>query len=106
MDLWGVVQSTYAQTTFVPGKTPCFNCLLPHLPSINLTCDTVGVIQPAVTMTTSFQIADALKILTHQATDIKLKYGDVWEGYHHAIGFKICKMTHVLPADNHLLILI
>ena len=84
----GVVQSTYAQTTFVPGKTPCFNCLLPHLPSINLTCDTVGVIQPAVTMTTSFQITDALKILTHQDTDIKLKYGDVWEGYHHAIGFK------------------
>lgn len=39
-------------------------------------------------MTTSFQITDALKILTHQDTDIKLKYGDVWEGYHHAIGFK------------------
>lgn len=84
----GVVQSTYAQTTFIPGKTPCFNCLVPQLPSINLTCDTVGVIQPAVTMTTSFQLADALKVLTNQSTDIKLKYGDIWEGYHHAIGFK------------------
>ena len=51
----GVVQSTYVETAFIPGQTPCFNCLMPQLPVINLTCDTVGVIQPALTMTTSFQ---------------------------------------------------
>lgn len=52
----GVVQSTYAEATFIPEQTPCFNCLMPQLPSVNLTCDTVGVIQPAVTMTTSLQL--------------------------------------------------
>ena len=52
----GVVQSTYVEATFIPGQTPCFNCLMPQLPSVNLTCDTVGVIQPAVTMTTSLQL--------------------------------------------------
>ena len=53
-----VSQSTYIEAAFIPGETPCFNCLMPQLPAINLTCDTVGVIQP-VTMTTSFQLRDA-----------------------------------------------
>ena len=37
----GVVQSTYTEAAFIPGKTPCFNCLVPQLPALNLTCDTV-----------------------------------------------------------------
>ncbi|MDU3182670.1 MULTISPECIES: ThiF family adenylyltransferase [Staphylococcus] len=83
----GVVQSTYVEAPFIPGKTPCFNCLIPQLPSMTLTCDTVGVIQPAVTMTTSLQLKDALKILTHQDIAAKLTYGDIWEGQHISIGF-------------------
>lgn len=83
----GVVQSTYAQATFIPGTTPCFNCVMPQLPSINLTCDTVGVIQPAVTMTTSFQLRDALKLLTGNEIPTKLTYGDVWDASHYIIGF-------------------
>ena len=55
----GVVQSTYIEADIYSGETPCFNCLMPQ-PTINLTCDTVGVIQPSVTMTTSFQIARCL----------------------------------------------
>ncbi|MEB6609678.1 ThiF family adenylyltransferase [Staphylococcus borealis] len=83
----GVVQSTYIEAAFIPGQTPCFNCLMPQLPAINLTCDTVGVIQPAVTMTTSFQLRDALKLLTEQSVPSKLTYGDIWEGQHYTFGF-------------------
>ena len=83
----GVVQSTYIEAAFIPGKTPCFNCLVPQLPMINMTCDTVGVIQPAVTMTTSLQSRDALKILTQQNIPTKLTYGDIWEGNHYVFGF-------------------
>ncbi|MBO1202413.1 ThiF family adenylyltransferase [Staphylococcus simiae] len=83
----GVVQSTYIEATFIPGQTPCFNCLVPQLPVLNLTCDTVGVIQPAVTMTTSLQLRDALKILTQQQIDTKITYGDIWDGTHHSFGF-------------------
>ncbi|MBO1205796.1 MULTISPECIES: ThiF family adenylyltransferase [Staphylococcus] len=83
----GVVQSTYVESTFIPDKTPCFNCLMPQLPVINMTCDTVGVIQPAVTMTTSLQLRDALKILIGEATTPKLTYGDIWEGTHFTFGF-------------------
>ena len=73
----GVVQSTYTEAAFIPGKTPCFNCLVPQLPALNLTCDTVGVIQPAVTMATSLQLRDAMKVLTEQPIDTKITYGDI-----------------------------
>ncbi|ARJ50428.1 ThiF family adenylyltransferase [Staphylococcus lutrae] len=82
----GVVQSTYVSAPFIPGKTPCFQCLVPQIPALNLTCDTVGVIQPAVTMTTSFQLRDGLKILTDTTIDAKLTYGDIWEGTHFTFG--------------------
>lgn len=83
----GVVQSTYIEAAFIPGQTPCFNCVMPQLPVINMTCDTVGVIQPAVTMTTSLQLRDALKILTDTPFTPKLTYGDIWEGTHYTFGF-------------------
>ena len=83
----GVVQSTYVEATFIPKQTPCFNCLIPQLPTINMTCDTVGVIQPAVTMTTSLQLRDALKILTGATIATKVTYGDIWEGTHFTFGF-------------------
>lgn len=83
----GVVQSTYIEAAFIPGETPCFNCLMPQLPAINLTCDTVGVIQPAVTMTTSFQLRDTFKLLTEQSVPTKLTYGDIWDGQHFTFGF-------------------
>ena len=60
---------------------------MPQLPVINLTCDTVGVIQPAVTMTTSFQLRDALKILIGKQIPTKLTYGDIWENTHCSFGY-------------------
>jgi len=49
--------------TIIPGKTPCLNCLLKKLPIQGMTCDTVGIISPAVGMVVSHQVAEALKIL-------------------------------------------
>ena len=82
----GVVQSTYVETAFIPGQTPCFNCLMPQLPVINLTCDTAGVIQPA-NMTTSFQLRDALKILIGKQIPNE---ADIWrylENTHFSFGY-------------------
>ncbi|MCS4486019.1 ThiF family adenylyltransferase [Staphylococcus americanisciuri] len=83
----GVVRSTYVEAPFIPGQTPCFQCLIPQIPAMNLTCDTVGVIQPAVTMTTSLQLRDALKVLTDTSVMPKLTYGDLWDGTHQTFGF-------------------
>jgi adenylyltransferase/sulfurtransferase len=46
--------------------TPCFRCLFEEAPPAGTaaTCDTVGVLGPAVSMVASFEAAEALKILT------------------------------------------
>ena len=59
--------SAYWET--LPGgsrATPCFRCIFeqPPPPGENPTCDTVGVLGPAVAIIANFQVAEALKILT------------------------------------------
>jgi adenylyltransferase/sulfurtransferase len=46
--------------------TPCFRCLFEEAPppGMNPTCDTAGVMAPAVGIIASFQVAEALKVLT------------------------------------------
>lgn len=46
--------------------TPCFRCIFEEAPppGENLTCDTVGVIGPVVSIIANFQVAEALKILS------------------------------------------
>ncbi|OMP65988.1 ThiF family adenylyltransferase [Domibacillus epiphyticus] len=48
----------------IPGKTPCLHCLMDTIPQAGATCDTAGIISPAVQMTASAQTAEALKWLT------------------------------------------
>ena len=45
--LFGACVASYGLTfSIIPGKTPCLNCLMTHLPLDGITCDTVGVISP------------------------------------------------------------
>lgn len=55
--------------TIQPGQTACFRCLVPDLPPSEAlqTCDTAGVLGPAVALIASFQAAEALKILSGNA---------------------------------------
>jgi adenylyltransferase/sulfurtransferase len=67
-----------------PGLTPCLRCLLEEEPppGTSPTCDTAGVIAPAVHAVSAFQLAEALKILsgrTEALTGAVLSL-DVWEG--------------------------
>lgn len=73
--------------TVIPGKTPCLNCLLEHVPMGGATCDTVGIISPAVQMATSFQIAEALKILVEDTRHLrnKLVSFDLWKNQHSSV---------------------
>ena len=67
-----------------PGVTPCLRCLLEEEPPAGTspTCDTAGVIAPAVHAVSAFQLAEALKILsgrTESLTGAVLSI-DVWQG--------------------------
>jgi adenylyltransferase/sulfurtransferase len=48
------------------SATPCLRCLFeePPPPGMNPTCDTAGVMAPAVASIASFQVAETLKVLT------------------------------------------
>ncbi|OLN22044.1 thiamine biosynthesis protein MoeB [Domibacillus antri] len=48
----------------IPGETPCLHCLMDAIPQAGATCDTAGIISPAVQMTASAQTAEVLKWLT------------------------------------------
>ncbi|HDR8141546.1 thiamine biosynthesis protein MoeB [Bacillus thuringiensis] len=61
--IYGGCVGSYGVTyTILPGKTPCFRCLMEH-PASGATCDTAGIIQPAVQLVVAHQITEALKIL-------------------------------------------
>ncbi len=51
--------------TIVPGQTACFRCLVPDMPPRDAiqTCDSAGVLGPAIGIIACWQAAEALKIL-------------------------------------------
>ncbi|WP_010283563.1 thiazole biosynthesis adenylyltransferase ThiF [Bacillus timonensis] len=71
----------------LPGETPCLHCLLETVPMGGLTCDTVGIISPAVQMVVAYQVTEALKILVedYDALRNKLVSFDLWKNQHTAI---------------------
>ncbi|CAM4310649.1 ThiF family adenylyltransferase [Jeotgalicoccus halotolerans] len=74
------IEGSYSSAAFVPGETPCFRCLTPVLPATTLTCDTAGIISPAVHMAVSHQVTTALKILTEQFRGpYHMHIGNVWD---------------------------
>ena len=81
--IYGGVIGSYGMTmTIRPGDSPCLQCAFPEPPPAGSapTCDTAGVIAPAVHAIASVEVAEALKLLVG-ATD-KLNDGllaiDLW----------------------------
>jgi adenylyltransferase/sulfurtransferase len=68
----------------VPGRTPCLRCVFEQAPPPELspTCDTAGVIAPAVGVVAGLQAAEALKLLTgnEQAVRPHIIQVDLWSG--------------------------
>ncbi|CAD2070588.1 ThiF family adenylyltransferase [Phocicoccus pinnipedialis] len=83
-----VVEGSYTSATFIPNETPCYRCLTPVLPSKTMTCDTAGVIAPAVHMAVSTQVAQAMKVMTNTSLDPVLIFGNVWDLEQNQINFK------------------
>jgi adenylyltransferase/sulfurtransferase len=67
-----------------PGETGCLRCLIGDVPGPGMseTCDTAGVIGPAVTVVAALQVVLALKILSGRRDLIEpvLTIVDVWDG--------------------------
>jgi molybdopterin/thiamine biosynthesis adenylyltransferase len=81
--VYGGVIAAYGMTmTIRPGSTPCLRCLFPEQPEPGSapTCDTAGVIGPAVHVVASLQATEALKLLVGatDATNDGLLAIDLW----------------------------
>ncbi|MGF9696997.1 ThiF family adenylyltransferase [Paenibacillus sp. MABNR03] len=79
--IYGGCVGSYGITyTFLPGETPCLNCLLGEVPLGGDTCDTSGIIPQAVQMVTANQTAEAMKLLSGNGHALrqKLLSFDVW----------------------------
>src|SRR5690625_2431969 len=60
----GVVSSRGMTAFFVPNETPCMRCIIKEGSDSGQTCDTVGVISPAVDMVSLMQVTETLKYVT------------------------------------------
>src|SRR5699024_12772302 len=79
--LFGSCVGSYGMSyTIIPGETPCLHCMLGKIPICSQTCDTAGIIQPAVSQVVVHQITEALKILTGNQAHLrkKLVSFDLW----------------------------
>lgn len=63
--IYGACVGSYGLSlTVIPGETPCLQCLLETIPIGGMTCDTAGIISPAVQIVVAHQVTEALKLLT------------------------------------------
>lgn len=76
----GVVSSRGMTAFFIPKETPCLRCITAEGAENGQTCDTVGVISPAVDIVSSYQVTETLKYLTGNKDNLRktLKTFDVW----------------------------
>jgi len=83
--IYGAVVASYAATmTIIPGRTACLACVFPKSPSgMHDTCDTVGVIGPAVSWAAAIQATEALKILLGRESELhgSLLAYDLWTNH-------------------------
>ena len=79
----GAVGSTGMCMTIVPGETPCLRCVFEAAPAPGETgtCETAGVLAPAVNIVASYQATEAIKLLSGNTAAInrELISVDVWE---------------------------
>ncbi|GGD55498.1 thiazole biosynthesis adenylyltransferase ThiF [Paenibacillus nasutitermitis] len=97
--IYGACVGSYGITyTILPGETPCLNCLLETIPVGGATCDTAGIISPAVQMVVAYQTAEALKLLTgnRKALRGRLTSFDLWTNIQSSIAIEKLKKESCL----------
>lgn len=83
--VYGGVLGTYGLTAaIVPGETPCLRCMLGPMPPPGAvpTCETAGVLGPAVAIIAALETTEGLKILLERQESLlhSMVMVDVWTG--------------------------
>jgi len=101
--VYGGCIGSHGQTmTIIPGQTACLRCVIEAPPDAGATetCDTAGVLGPAIQVVASLQCVAALKVLTGQAATIapKLTIVDVWDGTYRTVNLASLREQNNCPA--------
>lgn len=79
-----VIGATGLCMVILPGETPCLRCVFEDAPppEMNPTCDTAGVLSPAVNLVAGFQAMEAIKLLAGKREELNraLVQIDAWSG--------------------------
>lgn len=83
--IYGACVGAYAcSMPILPGVTACLACIQDELPAAgdSPTCDSAGIISPAVHLTAAWQGAEALKILSGRTDAVRRTFWscDLWTG--------------------------
>jgi adenylyltransferase/sulfurtransferase len=80
----GVLGSYGLSAAILPGETPCLRCLLGPMPAPGSvpTCETAGVLGPAVAVVAALEVTEGLKVLLDQRQSLlrSLVMVDLWTG--------------------------
>ncbi|HLR66458.1 ThiF family adenylyltransferase [Virgibacillus alimentarius] len=85
----GVVGSRGMSAFFIPNETPCLRCLTKEEAESGQTCDTVGVIAPAVDIVSSMQVTEVFKYITGNKAHLRntLQTYDIWYNQQYEMKF-------------------
>ncbi|MGZ7151566.1 molybdopterin-synthase adenylyltransferase MoeB [Bacillus sp. BC08] len=86
--VYGSCVGSYGMSyTVIPQETPCLHCVLKNVPVTGMTCDTAGIISPAVQIVAAYQVAEAFKILVGDFAAIRKTFFmfDIWNNQNHFI---------------------
>jgi len=88
-----------------PNKSPCLRCIFETMPppGMNPTCDTAGVLGPAVAVVSSWQAMEALKLLTGNLADLSpfLFSFDLWDNRFQQLNVKKAREIADCPCCKH-----
>nr|WP_263324107.1 thiazole biosynthesis adenylyltransferase ThiF [Neobacillus sp. Marseille-Q6967] len=101
--IYGACVGSYGMSfSIIPGKTPCLNCLLRTIPLQGMTCDTGGIISPAVQMVISHQAAEALKILVEDWDAVRTSFVsfDLWRNQYTSLKMSKAKFAGCLSCGE------
>lgn len=89
--------------SIIPGVTPCLNCLLKTIPIQGMTCDTGGIIAPAVGMVIAHQGVEALKILVEDEAALRTGFVsfDLWRNQYTTMKMTKAKDPSCLSCGEH-----
>jgi adenylyltransferase/sulfurtransferase len=100
-----VISAMGLAMTILPNQTPCLRCIFETIPppGMNPTCDTAGVLGPTVSIVSSWQALEAMKLLTGNRGDLSpyLFSFDMWDNRWQQLNVKKAKEIADCPCCKH-----